>query len=146
MLAGMTDCLAIAVENAVLEWGDTLGGFLKKFIDSGLAELFSKQIPFVTTGCTGEELVARVNERITGVPQNVRVGDISLVYTEFYWVGYALALLVAERGVSVEDAVAAIPPDEWLRLYPTHHEYGDELLVEKLGKLIAAHALKTASA
>ena len=62
MLAGMTDCLAIAVENAVLEHGDTVEGFLQKFTLTKLADAFSEQEPFVTTGCTGEELVAMVNE------------------------------------------------------------------------------------
>jgi hypothetical protein len=55
-----------------------------------------------------------------------------LDYSEYYWVGYALALLSAESGESVRDIVSAIPPEEWLRLYPTHHEYGDELLLHKL--------------
>ena len=135
MLAGMTDCLSIAVENAVTEWDDTLDSFFEKFIESGLADSFSNQEPFVTTGCTGEELVAMVNEQVSGLPQAVRLSGSPLSYTEFFWVGYALALLVAERGVSVRKAISAIPPAEWLRLYPTHHEYGDELLLEKLADI-----------
>jgi hypothetical protein len=132
MLSGMTDCLAIAVENAVAEWGDTLEGFLDKFIASGLADSFSEQEPFVTTGCAGEELVAMVNERIDGSPQTVRLSNSALSYSEHYWVGYALALLSAESGKSMREILAAIPPEEWLNLYPTHHEYGDELLLAKL--------------
>jgi hypothetical protein len=136
MLAGMTDCLAVAVENAVIEWGDTLDSFMDKFLASGLADSFSDQEPFVTTGCTGEELVARINERIGGLPQAVRVGDPALSYSEYYWIGYALALLVAESGDSVRKIVSAIPPEEWLRMYPTHHEYGDELLLDKLSEAL----------
>ena len=136
MLVGMTDCLAVAVENAVAEWGDTLEGFLDKFIASGLADSFSEQAPFVTTGCTGEELVAKVNESATGTPQSVRLGSPELEYSEYYWVGYALALLSAESGESVRDIISAIPPEEWLRLYPTHHEYGDELLLQKLSEAV----------
>jgi len=135
MLTGMMDCLAVAVENAVMEWGDTLEGFFEKFIRSGLADAFSNQEPFVTTGCTGEELVAKVNERVTGTPQSTRMGAATLAYSEYYWIGYALALYVAETGCTVKQVIDAIPPKEWLRLYPTHHEYGDELLVEKLAKL-----------
>jgi hypothetical protein len=135
MLAGMTDCLAVAVENAVTEWGDTLDSFMDKFLASGLADSFSNQEPFVTTGCTGEELVAMINERISGLPQAVRVSDSSVPsYSEYYWVGYALALFVAESGKSVRKIVSAIPPNEWLRMYPTHHEYGDELLLDKLSE------------
>ncbi|MDR0446475.1 MAG: hypothetical protein LBH17_05520 [Oscillospiraceae bacterium] len=136
MLSGMTDCLAIAVENAVLEWGDTPDSFFEKFIASGLADDFSEQAPFATTGCTGEELVAMINERIIGSPQNVRLGSAEMDYSEYYWIGYALALLVAETGASIRQIIAAIPPPEWLRLYPTHHEYGDELLLEKLSGYI----------
>ena len=136
MLAGMTDCLAVAVENAITEWGDTLDSFLEKFIASGLADSFSNQEPFVTTGCTGEELVAMVNERTSGLPQAVRASDPVLSYSEYYWVGYALALFVAECGVSVRQTISAVPPSEWLRLYSTHHEYGDELLLEKLAEII----------
>jgi hypothetical protein len=136
MLSGMTDCLAIAVENAVAEWGDTLEGFLEKFIASGLADSFSEQEPFVTTGCTGEELVAMVNERIDGSPQTVRLSNSVPSYSEYYWVGYALALLTAESGKSVRAILAAIPPREWLNLYHTHHEYGDELLLVKLTEML----------
>ena len=135
MLAGMTDCLSIAIENAVTEWDDTLDSFFEKFLMSGLADSFSDQEPFVTTGCTGEELVAMVNERTSGFPQTVRVGGSALSYSEYYWIGYALALFVAERGVSVRQAISMIPLSEWLRLYPTHHEYGDELLLEKLAEI-----------
>ena len=134
MLAGMTDCLAAAVENAVTEWGDTLDSFVDKFLESGLADSFSDQEPFVTTGCTGEELVAKIYERVSGSPQTVRVSDATLSYSEYYWVGYALALFVAESGKSVREIVSAIPPKEWLRMYPTHHEYGDELLFDKLSE------------
>ena len=132
MLAGMTDCLAVAVENAVIEWGDTLASFLDKFIASGLADSFSNQEPFVTTGCMGEELVAMINEIISGSPQSTRYSPSAPDYSEYYWVGYAIALLSAERGKSVREIICAIPPEEWLRLYPTHHEYGDELLIDKL--------------
>ena len=135
MLTGMTDCLATAVENAVAEWGDTLESFLDKFIASGLADSFSDQEPFVTTGCMGEELVAMVNEIVCGSPQSVRLGSPASDYSKYYWVGYAIALFSAERGRSVRDIVSAIPPKEWLRLYPTHHEYGDELLLDKLSEL-----------
>jgi hypothetical protein len=138
MFAGMTDCLAIAVENAVLEWGDTLDSFFEKFLTSGLADSFSEQAPFVTTGCTGEELVAKVNASISGLPQAVRISPpepSEPTYSEYYWVGYALALLVAESGMSVREILSVIPPNEWLRLYPTHHEYGDELLFDKLSEL-----------
>ena len=137
MLAGMTDCLAIAVENAVAEWGDTLEGFLKKFITSGLADSFSNQEPFVTTGCTGEELVAMVNERVSGSSQVVRVNSAP-TYSKYYWIGYALALFVAEKGNSVQKVISAIPSEEWLRMYPTFHEYGDELLLDKLSEAMQA--------
>ena len=136
MLSGMTDCLAAAIENAVIEWGDTLESFFEKFITSGLADSFSDQEPFVTTGCTGEELVAMVNERVSGSPQTVRLNSSASDFSEYYWIGYALALLSAEHGKSVSDILSAIPPKEWMRLYPTHHEYGDELLLEKLREFI----------
>jgi hypothetical protein len=132
MLIGMTDCLAVAVENAVVECGDTLASFLDKFIASGLADSFSNQEPFVTTGCLGEELVAMVNEIVSGSPQTVRLSSSALDYSMYYWIGYALALFAAECGKSVREIVSIIPPEEWLRLYPTHHEYGDELLLNKL--------------
>ena len=132
MLTGMTDCLAIAIENAVVEWDDSLDGFLEKFIASGLAESFANQEPFVTTGCTGEELVAMVNEHVSGIPQSVRVNNSSLAYSIYYWIGYALALIIAEKGVSLQKILAKIPPEKWLSIYPIYHEYGDELLVDKL--------------
>jgi len=140
MLTGMTDCLAVAVENAITEWGDTLEGFFEKFIASGLADSFSNQEPFVTTGCTGEELVAMVNERFIGTPQTVRANDSATSYSEYYWVGYALALFVAEKGSTVQRIVTAVPPEEWLRMYHTFHEYGDELLLDKLAEAVQTYA------
>jgi len=132
MIVGMTDCLAVAVENAVIEWGTTIDEFLKKFVDSGLSDSFSEQEPFVTTGCTGEELVAKVYEKIIGEPQQVKNSSSALNYSEYYWVGYALALFVAESGRYVRDMLEIIPPSEWLRMYPILHEYGDELILEKI--------------
>jgi hypothetical protein len=135
MMAGMIDCLSIAIENAVLEWGDTLEGFLDKFIRSGLEEAFSEQAPFATTGCTGEELVVKVYERLTGEPHEVRVNPDMLQYSVYFWIGCAIALLVAEKGFTVREVLECIPPQkEWLRLYHLGHEYGDELLLEKLSK------------
>jgi hypothetical protein len=32
--------------------------------------------------------------------------------------------------------VSAIPPKEWLLLYPTHLECGDEFLLDKLKKIV----------
>jgi len=131
MLAGMTDCLAIAVENAVVEWGDTLDVFFDKFVKSGLADSFSNQEPFVTTGCAGEELVAMLNEKISQKPQTTKIAA-KAGFTEYYWIGYALALFVGEYGLSVSQVIAVIPPSEWLRMYSLYHEYGEGLLLEKL--------------
>jgi len=135
MLVGMTDCLAIAVENAVTEWGNTLDSFFEKFVASGLADSFSNQQPFVTTGCAGEELVAMINERVSGSPQSVRIAHSSSSFSEYYWIGYAIALFVAEKGYSAQDIISAIPANEWLRMYPIYHEYGDELLIDKLSEV-----------
>jgi hypothetical protein len=135
MLNGMVDCLSVAVENAVLEWKDSISGFFDKFIESTLADSFSKQVPFVTTGINGEELVALIYERITGVAQTVKWGNPNAAYSEFYWVGYAIALFTALSGVSIKQLLSVIPANRWLQLYPLMHEYGDDLLLEKLWEI-----------
>jgi hypothetical protein len=135
MFAGMTDCLAIAVENAVLEWGDTLEEFFDKFIKSGYSDYFSEQLPFATTGRNGEELVVMINEKIAGETLPIRYGDPNGSLTEFYWIGFAVALFCAMSGIKVSDILKAIPAAEWLRLYPLFHEYGDDLLFEKLSEI-----------
>jgi hypothetical protein len=135
MFSGMTDCLAIAVENAVCEWGDTLEEFLDKFIKSGYADNFSNQLPFMTTGRNGEELVVMVNEKIAGKKLPIRYGDPNGPLTEFYWIGYAMALFCAMSGIGIREIVKAIPAAEWLRLYLLFHEYGDELLFDKLAEI-----------
>jgi hypothetical protein len=132
MLSGMIDCLAVAVENAVLEWGDSLAEFFDKFQKSTLADSFSNQEPFVTTGITGEELVALINENVTGTSQQVRPGNPKSGYSEYYWVGYAVALFTALSSIPISKIMSVIPPDMWLQLYPIMHEFGDELLFEKL--------------
>ncbi|MDR3294574.1 MAG: hypothetical protein LBT26_01920 [Clostridiales Family XIII bacterium] len=138
MLGGMTDCLAAAVENAVIEWGETVESFFDKFINSTLADSFSKQEPFVTTGCAGEELVAMVMQKVTGKPQTIKSSSSDIAYSEYYWVGYAIALFVAECDVSIKNLIALIPVTEWLRMYLLYHEYGDDLLLEKLKKRVTS--------
>jgi hypothetical protein len=138
MFSGMTDCLSIAVENAVLQWGDTVEEFFDKFLSSGLADSFSKQEPFVTTGCTGEELVAMVNEEVSGARQEPKESDMATNYTHYYWIGYAIALFSAGTGLTIKEILSAIPVEEWKRLYSLCHEYGDELLFEKLADVYDA--------
>ena len=60
MLAAMTDCLAVAAENAVIEGGGTLEAFFEKITRSVLADSFSNQEPFAAAGRAGEELVAKI--------------------------------------------------------------------------------------
>jgi hypothetical protein len=132
MLSGMIDCLSVAIENAVLVWGFTLDEFFDMFIKSTLAESFSKREPFVTTGCTGEELVALIHEKFTGETAYIKEGNVSIGYSEYYWIGYAIALFSGMSGLGIEQIISKISPDEWLRLYPLFHEYGDDLLYDKL--------------
>jgi hypothetical protein len=135
MLSGMIDCLSVAVENAVLEWGDSLSEFFDKFQKSTLADSFSNQEPFVTTGITGEELVAIINERVTGISQEVKLSNPNSAYTEYYWVGYAVALFTALSGIPIRQIISIIPADKWLQMYSIMHEYGDELLFDKLSEV-----------
>jgi hypothetical protein len=132
MLSGMIDCLSVAVENAVLVWEFTLDEFFDMFIKSTLAESFSKREPFVTTGCTGEELVALINEKVTGEIAHIKEGSSVLGYSEYYWIGYAIALFSGMSGLGIEQIISKISPNEWLRLYPLLHEYGDDMLYDKL--------------
>jgi hypothetical protein len=134
MLSGMTDCLAAAVESAVFEWGETVESFLGKFIKSTLADSFSEQAPFVTTGCMGEELVAMVNEKLSGLPEEPRQSAGAVCCSEYYWVGYALALFTALSGLPLSAILKVLPSGEWLRMHKLYHEYGDDLLFEKLSE------------
>jgi hypothetical protein len=135
MLSGMIDCLSIAVENAVCEWGDSLETFLDKFIKSGYARSFSEQLPFATTGRNGEELVVMINEKIAGKTLPIRYGDPNGPLTKYFWVGYAMALFCGMSGIGIDDIVKKIPAEKWLEIYPLYHEYGDELLFEKLSEI-----------
>jgi hypothetical protein len=132
MLSGMIDCLSVAVENAVLVWRFTLEEFFDMFIKSTLADSFSNQEPFVTTGCTGEELVALIHEKVTGEKAEIKEGHASIGYSEYYWIGYAIALFSGMSGLGIEHIISKISSDEWLRLFPLLHEYGDDMLYDKL--------------
>ncbi|MDR0948224.1 MAG: hypothetical protein LBM69_01745, partial [Lachnospiraceae bacterium] len=132
MLSGMIDCLSVAVENAVLVWGFSLNEFFDMFIKSTFADSFSKREPFVTTGCTGEELVALIHEKTKGEKAQIKEGNTSLGYSEYYWIGYAIALFSGMSDIGIEQIISKINPDEWLRLYSLLHEYGDDMLYDKL--------------
>jgi hypothetical protein len=135
MLSGMIDCLSIAVENAVCEWGDSVEVFFDKFIKSGYAKSFSNQLPFATTGRNGEELVVMINEKIAGKTLPIRYGDPNAPLTKYFWIGYAVALFCAMSGVGISDIIKKIPAEKWLQIYPLFHEYGDDLLFEKLSEI-----------
>jgi hypothetical protein len=138
MLSGMIDCLSVAVENAVCEWGDSLETFFDKFIKSGYAKSFSKQLPFATTGRNGEELVVMINEKITGKTLPIRYSDPNGPLTKYFWVGFAIALFCGLSGIDIADIVKKIPAEKWPEIYPLFHEYGDELLFEKLSEIYTA--------
>jgi hypothetical protein len=131
----MKKTLAVAVENAVKVWNYNIEVFFEKFIKSDIEKCFSLQTPFATTGCTGEELVVFVFENLDNKIYEVKHAELGLEYGVSYWVGYAIALFCAETGISVKDIVKAIPINEWLNMYHLGHEYGDQLLIDKITEI-----------
>jgi hypothetical protein len=130
-LQGSCECLSIALETAVYAWGETLESFFNKFEGSGLMTDFEDHRAFVTVGCRGEELVAKVYNFIelhkTGKwprPQYLSRECVEM-YTVEYWIGWTLAFVQYLSGLRFSQIFQMVPIEQWRGFYPMYHELGE---------------------
>lgn len=128
------------LHDAVLEFGMSGADFLKRFIQSDVAEQIENGNPKYIAGKSGLELFLEVIEKTTGEiysPEPVESYDRS----DVYWVGWMLTHYQWYSGRTFSSILDAVPYDELISLYGTLHEAD----IQKSYEVLDAHFLKNES-
>ena len=128
------------LHDAVLEFGIDGTDFLKRFIQSNLAEQFENGNPKYIAGKSGLELFLEVIEKTTGETYNIELIE-SYERSDIYWVGWMLTHYQWYSGRTFKNILDTIPYDELLGLYGTLHEAD----IQKSYEVLDAHFLKSES-
>ena len=109
------------LHDAVYEYGENGGEFLKKFLQSGIAEQIENGSPKYVAGRSGAELYADVVEAVSGKEAEELLIETQS-YSDVYWTGWILAYYQWYSGRSFRDILETIPYEELLGRYDTLHE------------------------
>jgi len=122
------------LHNAVAVFGMNGTDFLKRFIQSDVAEQFESGNPKYIAGKSGMELFLEVMEKTTGESCNA---DLVKSYNRspVYWVGWMLAHYQWHSGRTFRSILDTVPYDDLLRLYGTLHEAD----IQKCYEVMDAH-------
>lgn len=128
------------LHDAVLEFGINGTDFLKRFIQSDVAEQFENGNPKYIAGKSGLELFLEVMEKTTG--ENCNPGLIeSYERSPVYWVGWMLTHYQWYSGRTFRSILDTVPYDELIALYETLHEAD----IQKSYEVLDAHFAKSES-
>ncbi|WP_102412052.1 helix-turn-helix domain-containing protein [Beduinella massiliensis] len=109
------------LHDAVVEFGMNGTDFLKRFIQSDVAEQFESGNPKYIAGKSGMELFLGVMEKTTGESYNAELVE-SYDRSPVYWVGWMLVHYQWHSGRTFKSILDTVPYDELLGLYGTLHE------------------------
>lgn len=109
------------LHDAVLEFGMDGTDFLKRFIQSDVAEQVENGNPKYIAGKSGLELYLEVMEKTTGKSYDAELIE-SFDRSDVYWVGWMLAHYQWYSGRTFKSILDTVPYDELLGLYGTLHE------------------------
>ena len=128
------------LHDAVLEFGVDGTDFLKRFIQSGVAEQFESGNPKYIAGKSGLELFLEVMEKTTGNTYNA---DLIENYdrSPVYWVGWMLTHYQWYSGRTFKSILDTIPYNELIGLYGTLHEAD----IQKSYEVLDSHFAKSES-
>lgn len=109
------------LHDAVLEFGINGTDFLKRFIQSNVAEQFECGNPKYIAGRSGLELFIEVMEKTTNKTYNI---DFIKNYerSDVYWVGWMITHYQWHSRRTFKSILDTIPYDELMGLYGTLHE------------------------
>lgn len=128
------------LHDAVLEFGMNGTDFLKRFIQSDIAEQIESGSPKYIAGKSGLELFLEVMEKTTG--QICDIGSIeSYERSDVYWAGWMLTHYQWYSGRTFKSILDTIPYDELIGLYGTLHEAD----IQKSYEVLDAHFSKSES-
>ena len=128
------------LHDAVLEFGISGTDFLKRFIQSDVAEQFENGNPKYIAGKSGLELFLEVMEKTTGESCNTRLIE-SYERSPVYWVGWMLTHYQWYSGRTFKSILDTVPYDELIALYGTLHEAD----IQKSYEVLDAHFAKSES-
>ena len=128
------------LHDAVIEFGIDGTDFLKRFIQSDVAEQFENGNPKYIAGKSGLELFLEVMEKTTGNTYNA---DLIENYdrSPVYWVGWMLTHYQWYSGRTFKNILDTIPYNELIGLYGTLHEAD----IQKSYEVLDSHFAKSES-
>ena len=109
------------LHDAVLEFDINGTDFLKRFIQSDVAEQFESGNPKYIAGKSGLELFLEVVEKTTGESYNAELIE-NYERSPEYWVGWVLTHYQWYSGRTFKSIIDTIPYDEIIGLYGILHE------------------------
>ena len=128
------------LHDAVLEFGMNGTEFLKRFIQSDVAEQIENGSPKYIAGKSGLELFLEVMEKTTG---QIYVTELIESYdrSDVYWVGWMLTHYQWYSGRAFKSILETVSYDEFIGLYGTLHEAD----IQKSYEVLDAHFSKSES-
>lgn len=120
-LAKTSRAVGNMLHNAVLEFGIDGEDFLRRFIQSDVAEQIENGNPKYIAGKSGMELFLEVMEKTTGTVYHTELIE-NYDRSEVYWVGWMLTHYQWYSGRSFKNILDTVPYRELLGLYGTLHE------------------------
>lgn len=128
------------LHDAVLEFGMDGADFLRRFIQSEVAEQFENGNPKYIAGKSGLELFWEVMEKTTGKIHSMDLIE-SYERSPVYWVGWMLTHYQWHSGRTFKSILDTVPYDELIGLYGTLHEAD----IQKSYEVLDAHFEKRES-
>lgn len=128
------------LHDAVIEFGMDGEDFLKRFIQSDVAEEIESGNPKYIAGKSGLELFLEVMEKTTGKAYDTKLIE-SYERSPVYWVGWMLTYYQWYSGRTFKSILDTVPYNELLGLYRTLHEAD----IEKSYEVLDAHFEKSES-
>ena len=133
-LAKASRAVGNMLHNAVLEFGIDGEDFLRRFIQSEVAEQIENGNPKYIAGKSGMELFLEVMEKTTGKTYHTEPVE-SYDRSDVYWVGWMLTHYQWYSGRSFKSIIDTVPYMELLGLYGTLHEAD----IQKSYEVLDAH-------
>ena len=101
------------------------------FLMTGIARQFETGNPKYIAGMSGEELACTMFE-LAGIKRSFPRAAVMTSRTPEYWCGWIMAHCQWKTAFSFHTITTLIPPQEFLRLYPTLHEAPEQKTVDLL--------------
>ena len=128
------------LHDVVVEFGMDGEDFLRRFIQSDVAEEIESGNPKYIAGKSGLELFLEVMEKTTGKAYDTELIE-SYERSPVYWVGWMLTHYQWYSGRTFKSILDTVPYNELLGLYKTLHEAD----IEKSYEVLDAHFEKSES-